>query len=119
MDALLTRLNADTPAITAIIAILGLGLLDWILGVARAIANSTFELKYIDVWVRTQLLGRILPIVLVLAFSQVIGSLTIGDFSLNLLFVGGIAAAGAYALVTGQSIIDSLNPKAPDAPPTE
>lgn len=117
MDALLAKLAADSPAMAAVIGVLGLGLLDWVLGVLRALADRTFKLEFLDVWVRTQLLGRILPIVLVLAFSQVIGTISIGDFSFNVLFLGGMTAAGAYALVTAQSIIDSLNPKAPDRLP--
>lgn len=119
MEALLQKLGADTPAITAIIGVVGLGLLDWILGVLRAVANKTFDFAYLDVWVRVQLMGRILPIVLTLAFSQVIGTITVGDFSLNLLFIGGMAAAAAYALTTGNSIIDSLNSNAPDTLPKE
>lgn len=119
MDALLAQLGADTPAITAIVGVTLLGLLDWVLGVVRAIANKTFDLAYLDTWVRKQLLGRILPIVLVLAFSQVIGDITVGDMSLNLLFIAGMTAAGAYALTTAKSIADSLNANAPDEPPVE
>lgn len=119
MEELLAKLQSDSPAIAMIILILGLGLMDWAFGVIDAIRNSLFDLKYLDVWVRKQLLGRILPVVLVLAFSQVFGTIDILGFQLNLLWIGGQTAAIAYALTTINSIIGSLNPSVSDTLPKE
>lgn len=117
----LTALGADQIQWAVIITILGLGILDFVTGVLRAIADSsaTFDIKLLDTWVRTQLAGRIVPIILVLIFSALAPDITLGEFSVNALAVAGNFAAAAYALSTGKSIIDNLNRNVPDTRPTE
>jgi uncharacterized membrane protein len=119
LDALLAKLQSDSPAIAMIITIVALGLLEWGLGILDALRSGQFAWKYLDVWVRVQLLGRILPVVLVLAFSQVFGTVDIAGIKINLLWVGGQGAALAYAAATIASIVNSLNPSVKDVPPTE
>lgn len=118
----LAQLGADQVQWTIIITILALGVLDFIFGVLRAIADKTgpaFDIALLDVWVRTQLAGRIVPIILVLIFAALAPSVQIAGFSFDPLAIAGNTAAGAYALTTSKSIIDALNPKVRDKIPTE
>ncbi len=118
----LQQLATDHIQWAVIVTILALGVLDFVLGVLRAWADKAappVKLEYLDVWVRTQLAGRIVPIILVLIFAALAPPVTIGDFSLQPLAVAGNIAAAAYALSTSKSIIDSLNPSTPDKTPTE
>jgi hypothetical protein len=119
MAELLQKLQADQPAIAAVLIVSLLGLLEFLFGILDAVRNNQFGLPYLDVWVRTQLLGKIVPIILILSFSYVVGSVNIGGFQLNLLFLAGQTAAVAYGLTTIDSIIKSVRPDVPDSPPAE
>jgi hypothetical protein len=106
--------NVDPLAVNAIIAVVVVTLLDFVTGVLRAIADRTFEWAALDVWVRTQLLGRVVPIVLIVGAGQVLGGITVGDpanggVSLDLLGVGGMLAAVTVVASGVKSIIDNLN----------
>lgn len=106
------QLGADSIQWTVIVTILALGVLDFVFGVLRAVANKTgpaFDISLLDVWVRTQLAGRIVPIILVLLFSALAPSVQIAGFTFSPLAIAANTAAGAYALTTSKSIIDSLN----------
>lgn len=116
---LLARLWADQLTNNAIIVIVAVALLDLLTGISRAVANGTFNLELVDVWVRTTVAGRVIPIVLVLVFGAVIGNVELGSFSFNILTAAAIAAAVVYVAATAQSIIDNLNPQATDKVPTE
>jgi hypothetical protein len=117
MDVLLAKLPGDPVANAAAIGAVVLALLDFLFGTARAVAGGTFELGSFSTWVRAQLMGHVIPIVLLLSFGQVIGTITIGDMHLNVLVAAGLAAAASYAATTIGSITDSLNAKAPDPVP--
>lgn len=120
MNELLRQLAGDPMVNNAIVGVVALGLLDWLLGTLRAIRDGIFKLTLVDVWVRQALLGRIIPIVLILAFSRVVGGIRIGEVDVNTLAIAGTAAAVAYATTTVQSIIGSLNPMQPNKlPPAE
>jgi len=119
MDTLLARLTADPLVSNAIIGVVALGVLAWVLGTLRALADGSFKLELLDVWVRSQLLGRIIPIVLILAFSQVVGAVKVGDVEINALSIAGLGSAAAYAATTIQSIVESLNKSAPNPTPKD
>lgn len=119
MDQLLAKLPGDPVANAAAVGSVVLALLDFLLGTVRALAGGTWKPEFMSSWVRGQLLGHVIPIVLILTFGQVIGSIQIGDFSLNVLIIAGLAAAGSYAVVTAKSITDSLNSGAPDNLPAK
>lgn len=117
MDVLLSKLPGDPVANAAAIGVTLLALLDFILGTIRAIAGKTFSWDSFSTWVRSQLLGHVIPIILLLTFGQVAGTITIGGFSVNALTAAGLAAAATFTATTAKSILDSVNPQAPDVVP--
>lgn len=119
MDVLLAKLPGDPIANAAAVGVVLLALLDFALGTVRALSDGTWKPEYMSSWVRAQLLGHVIPIILILAFAQVIGTLSIGDFKLNVLMIAGLAAAASYAVVTAKSVTDSLNRGVPDTLPAK
>ena len=117
MEELLSQLPGDPVANAAAVGAFGLAVLDFLIGTVRAIANRTWSAEYAATWVRLQLLGQVTPIVLALLFGQVIGDITIGDVSFNVITASALLAAGTYAVTTINSIKNSLTPSAPDPVP--
>ena len=101
--------SLDPLAVNAIIAVAVVTLLDFVTGVLRAVADSTFAFSAVDVWVRKHLLGRVVPIVLIITVGQFVGTITIGDVSLSLLGAAGLAGAVTVVGAGINSIIGNLN----------
>lgn len=118
MDVLLAKLPGDPIANAAAVGAVLLAILDFLLGSVRALADGTFKVELVSSWVRSQLLGHVVPIILLVTFGQVAGDISIGDFHLNILLIAGEGAAATYAAVTAKSILDSVNRGAPDPLPT-
>lgn len=96
----------------------------WLTGALRAFSNHTFGLEYLDVFIRTDVAGRVLPLAILLITGRVIdvaapNSLEIPGLDLSLLTAGGAAAAVVYLVVVVKRIVDNVNPTAPDAVPAE
>lgn len=117
MDTLLARLPGDPAANAAVIGVAALALLDFILGTVRAVAGRTFTFDSFSTWVRAQLLGHVIPIILLLTFGQVVGTISVGDLSFNVLVASGLAGAASYVATTVKSILDTVNPQTPDVVP--
>lgn len=124
MEVLLAKLPGDPVANAAAVGTVVLALLDFVLGTIRAlagkgsgVAGTNFSWDSFSTWVRAQLLGHAVPIILLLTFGQVIGTISIGDIHVNVLVTTAEVAAATYAATTVKSILDSLNPKAPDPVP--
>ena len=116
---LLAKLAADPLTNNTILLVAILPLLDLITGVLRAIANKTFTLDALDVWVRTKVAGRVLPIILVLVAGEAVGDVTVGSFSFNVVTIAAMAAAVTFVAAEAKSIIDNLNANEPDSVPVE
>lgn len=119
MTEILAQLRGDPMTNAAIIGVVALALLDFVTGTIRAIADRTFAVDAIDVWVRKQLLGRVVTIVLVLIFGRFVGTLRIGSTDLALLTGAGLTAAATYAAAALASIIANLSADAPNPKPAE
>ena len=119
MKELLDLLVADPLTNNAIIGVAVLAILGFVIGTIRAIGDKTFVWSALDVWVRKDLMGRVIPIVLILAFGRVIGTVQVGDIELSLLSVAGFGAAATYAATSIKSIINSLDSQAPNPVPTD
>ena len=125
MDAgeFLRAVFAD-PATNLVIAMLiAVPLLDWVTGSLRAIAGGTFRWSAFDVFVRTQLAGRTIPLTILLLLGRVVSiavpeGLLIPGLDLALITGAGILAAVPYLLRTFASIAANVNPEAPDRLPT-
>ena len=115
MEAILDQLRGDPLTNSAIIAVVSLAVLDFITGTIKSIAGGTFDISLVDVWVRKTLLGRVLTIDLVLGFGRFIGTVTVGDTSLQVLTGAGLVAAATFAAAAVASIVDNLQEPA-DAP---
>ena len=118
MEAILDQLRGDPLTNSAIIAVVSLAVLDFITGTIKSIAGGTFDISLVDVWVRKTLLGRVLTIVLVLGFGRFIGTVTVGDTSLQVLTGAGLVAAATFAAAAVASIVQNLQQPA-DAPTPE
>ena len=119
MDVLLKQLSGDPLTNDAIIGVVTLCLLAFIIGTVRAISDSTFVWSALDVWVRKDIMGRVIPIILVLAFGRIVGTISIGDTQLALLTGAGLIAAATYAAARVAGIVASLNTAAPNPVPTD
>jgi hypothetical protein len=119
MEQLLAQLPGDPIANAAVVGSVLLALLDFVMGSVRAGANGTFSIDRFSTWGRAQILGHVVPITLMLTFGQVIGTITIGTLSLNVLVIAGLAHAATFAATEVASIIASANPQAADVLPAK
>ena len=116
MDALA---NVNPLAVNALVALAALSVLDFLTGALRAIAEKTFQLALVDVWVFKQLLGRVAPIAIVLVASQFIGTLVVGDISLNVLEASALVGAATVIAASLKSITDNIRPSVEHPLPEE
>jgi Bacteriophage holin family len=117
MDTILLALQ-NTVEGKAIAGIAALALLDFVTGSLRAIQGGQFSLDKFSTWVRTSLI-QVVIITLTIVAGKALGSITIGDFSIDVIGLAGLAAAASFAATTGKSILDNLNPKVADTPPPD
>lgn len=94
----------------------------WLTGVLRAVANGTLKWELVDTFIRSDLAGRVLPLLILIVTGRVIdvaapGTLEIPGLDLALLTTGGLAAAIVYLLVVARRIFDNVNPRVPDTLP--
>lgn len=117
MEVLLGQLanSVEGKAITAIAA---LALLDFVTGSLRAIQSGQFTLDAFATWVRVSLI-HVVIITLTILFGKALGPISIGEFSIDVIGLAGLAAAASFAATTGKSILDNLNPKVADTPPPD
>jgi hypothetical protein len=119
MKELLDLLVADPLTNNAILGIVALAILGFVLGTLRAVADKSFVWSALDVWIRKDLMGRVIPIILILAFGRVVGTIKVGDVELAVLTATGLIAAATYAATAVTSIVASLNKNAPNPVPTD
>ena len=117
MDTLLAQLTADPITNSAILAVVLVAVLDFITGTLRALADKTFSLALIDVWVRKQVLAAV-TITLILIFGRIAGTISVGGTSLSVLTASGLVAAATFVAAQVKSIIDNLNSSVGNPPPT-
>lgn len=94
----------------------------WLTGVLRAFSNKSLDLEYLDVFIRSDVAGRILPITILLVLGRVITVAAPGDFQvpgldLSMLTGAGVVAAAVYLTVVAKRLLDNVNPSAPDQLP--
>jgi hypothetical protein len=107
------------PSGIAIWGVALLGGLELVTGILKAVSKSQFDFTLVDVWVRTQLAGRILPIVVVLIAGAASPDFTVLGLDANPLTALGLTGAALYAASAIASIVSNVNPTAEDVPPTE
>ena len=115
---------ADANTNFVLLLLIVLPLVQYVLGVLRAVANSTFDLSLLDVFIRTDIAGRVLPLTILIVLGRVIDvgapkELNIPGLDLGLLTGAGIGMAVVYLVVVVQSIVANVNPKAIDTLPVE
>lgn len=113
---------ADSLTNWTIYLVLLLPAFDWIVGVLRAIADRTFDIACVDVFLRKTVAGRVVPILLLVLLGRAItvgapGDLAIPGVDLSLVTAAGVAAAVPFLLATLASIYRSLDLNMPDAAP--
>lgn len=90
----------QTPVGYAIYLTLATTLVALVSGVAAAVRDGTFSWQAIDAFVRSDLLGRAMPI-----FVLLFGGYVVGDAGGAALTAAGLAAAGAYVTSTVASVL--------------
>jgi hypothetical protein len=70
------------------------------LGVVAALRDHTFDFRYIDMFVRTTVLGKVVPVAIILVVGYMANE--------QLLTLGGIAAAGTVYAAMIKSGLDSI-----------
>jgi hypothetical protein len=92
-------------------------LLNAALGIAKAISNGTFDWKWLDLFVRTKIAGRLVPITVVLGAGVLAPDLSVLGLEVNLLTAAGLAAAIPVAASEAASILENIQFGQPDRPP--
>jgi hypothetical protein len=107
----------NTPAGTGILVIMALSVLEFALGVFRAVSDNVFQWDSVAAWVRKHLAGRVLPIVAVLVIGHLAGGLQFSEDGASAIthpgtiVTGiGLGAAALYVAETIASIRQSLTP---------
>lgn len=95
----------NSPAGTALIAMVGVAFADFLTGSFAALRDGTFALDAIAAFLRKHIWGRVAPIGTLLALGY-FGGEQIGQ----LFLAAGTAAALAYSAETASSILGNLNP---------
>lgn len=103
------RLLFDDTTILLVAALALAPLLDWLFGVLRALRDTSFKWDALDVFIRTQLAGRSLPLILLLLIGRVISVSGAADVKIpgldwSLVTTGAIAPAVIYLGLTLKSI---------------
>lgn len=111
---LISGMFSDPIVSNAFWAVIGLCLLNFVLGSLRAFANHVFELTALDAWIRSDVAGRVLPILITLLAAQALPDLSVfgvtGEAALNAF---GLAQAAAYIVATLASVAINVRPPDP------
>ena len=102
----------DTIATWTIALLAVAPIIDWLFGVLRSFRDSSFTFDALDVFVRTQYAGRVVPLILLILLGRTIdvaapSELQIPGLDLSVLVLAGIAPAVIFLGVTLKSIIDN------------
>jgi len=116
MDAIKPLLHevifGDTVVLWTLVLLAVAPIVDWIFGVLRAFRDKSFEVDALDVFVRTQYAGRVVPLLLLLVFGRILdvtfpADLQIPGVDLGVFVAAGLAPAAIFLGVTLKSIIDN------------
>lgn len=101
MEALTTFIQS--PAGTALLAMVGVAFADFATGVFAALRDGSFSIDQIAAFLRKHIWGRVAPIGTLLVLGY------FGGEAIGQLFMASAVAAGtAYAAETAASIVDNL-----------
>jgi hypothetical protein len=93
---------------TAALGVLVVAVLDFVLGVMAAVRDDVFELSAVAAFLRKHILGRVLPIWLLLFVGYITNGLEFG--SIPLILGVGIGAAGVYVAETLGDVFRTWGP---------
>jgi len=118
---MVAQVFGDSTTNAVLLLLVFLPIVQWVTGVLRAFSNGTFQFELIDAFIRSDIAGRVLPLLILIITGRVItvaapGALNIPGLDLSLLTGGGVAAAVVYLLVVVKRIVDNVNPTATDTP---
>ena len=115
---------SDSLTNWVIVLLLVLPAVQWILGICRAIANKTFDPGLVDVFIRTTVAGRVIPLLILLILGRFVAvgapnDLQIPGLDISILTGAGVAAAAPFVLSTLNAIFNAVDPHTPDQLPIE
>lgn len=113
--AFLKAVLDDQLTLIVIGGLIVIPILDWITGSARALADHSFVIDKLDVFVVNQYGGRVVPLLIVLLLGRVVAvavptALIIPGIDLSIVTAGGVAPAIAFLALDIKSIVENANP---------
>ena len=105
---------ADANTNFVLLLLILLPTVQFVTGVLRAISNGTFKLELLDTFVRSDLAGRVLPLLLLIITGRIVEIAAPAELSIPGLEIGvftgaGIGFAVVYLVVVVKRIIDNVN----------
>jgi hypothetical protein len=111
---LLTKLFGDPIAASAVWAVIVLCVSQFVLGSLRAWSNKTFAWSAFDAWIRTDVAGRVIPIILIFVVAKATPDLLVFGIPVESgLLAYGVLQAGTYIISGVASIKDNVRPPDP------
>lgn len=111
---LIGGLFGDPLAADAVWAVVLLCVAQFVLGSIRAFANKTFVISAFDAWIRSDVAGRVIPIILIFVVATATPDLTVLGVPVETgLLAFGLLQAGTYIVSAIGSIKDNVRPPDP------
>lgn len=111
---IVTELFGDPLSGNAVVAVVLLSILQFAAGSIRAIANGSFMLTALSAWIRTDVAGRVLPILLIFITARAMPDLSMYGVPVESGLVAfGLLQAGSYIISAVASIKDNVVPPPP------
>jgi hypothetical protein len=111
---LATQLFGDPIAGSAVWAVVVLCVAQFALGSIRAFSNKTFVVSSFDAWIRTDVAGRVIPIILIFLMAKAVPDLSVFGIPVESgLMAFGVAQATTYIISSLGSIYQNVRPPDP------
>lgn len=115
---------ADPQINFVLLLLILLPVVQFVTGVLRAFSGGSFDLQYLDVFVRTDIAGRVLPLLLLIITGRIVeiaapAELSIPGLDIGIFTGAGVGFAVVYLVVVIKRIVDNVNPSKTDTLPQE
>lgn len=100
-----------------------LPVVQFVTGVLRAVANGTFNFELLDTFIRSDLAGRVLPLLILILTGRIVelaapAELEIPGLDIGVFTGAGVGFAVVYLAVVVKRVLDNVNPSVTDTVPT-
>jgi hypothetical protein len=121
---MIAQVFADPQVNFVLFLLILLPVVQFVTGVLRAVSAGQFQLGLLDVYVRTDIAGRVLPLLILIVTGRIVeiaapDALNIPGLDIGIFTGAGIGFAVVYLVVVIRNILGNVNPAEPDALPVE